>query len=369
MDFNETARRVVLEQIVDGASSSDLIAKLCLDLEKHIPGTVVGVTILDRAAKVFEHAIFPSLSDSYASALAGIAVKDKPGSCALAVFEGRTVVCDDVATDVRFSEGWKNLSLEHGLKALISIPTVQKNGQSLGTLVVAHPPQTPLSPEDRQMVQGTAEIFAQVLAYRRGQSRQALLVGELQHRIRNLFSAVGAVVYSTLRRYPDSADFAKVFEGRLLALSRAHTLALDADAMDLRLLLTDLLAPYTIDHDIDLTGPAVMLTQPAAVALSLATHELATNAVKYGALSSPTGRVAINWRLDRLEGDEPRFVLEWEERGGPNVAAPKARGFGFRTITHSVSAFDGAADLDFRPHGLFCTLDAPLSPALGFAVN
>ena len=154
--------------------------------EANVPGTIAGVTIFYRTLRLFEHAIFPSLSPDYAAALQGIAVADKPGSCALAVYDGKTVISQDVAFDARFSAAWKDLGLKHGLKALVSIPAGLPDGMVLGTFVVAYPPEKDLGPKDHQMADAFAELCGLVLTYRRNQLKHELLIGELQHRIRNL---------------------------------------------------------------------------------------------------------------------------------------------------------------------------------------
>lgn len=162
-----------LDRMADGEPAADIMRDLCLSFERELPCSVVGVTILDRSAEVFEHAIFPSLADDYAAALEGILVADKPGSCALAVFDGRTVECTDVAFDGRFSEGWKHLGLKHGLRALISIPAIDSQGVALGTLVVTYPPDAPLSDEQRVLADALAALAAlaaQALSYWQSQA-------------------------------------------------------------------------------------------------------------------------------------------------------------------------------------------------------
>ena len=354
---------VILDRIANGEPASDILADVCTQFEDAVPGSIAGVTILDRTAQVFQHAVFPSLSVEYGEALQGIEVVDKPGTCALAVFEGRTVECADVQSDDRFSPAWKALSLQHGMQAVLSIPTMHRDGIALGTFVVAYAPETPLDAENRQLADEAASLCALILTYRRNQLKHELLVGELQHRVRNLFSAIGAVVYSTLKSHPEPETFRKTFDGRLMALSRAHSIAIEAEELELRHLLADTLAPYSLDHDVELEGPQLKLTQEAAAAFSLATHELATNAAKYGAFSKPGGSVRIRWDFKDKDG---RFSLEWIEAGGPPVRPPSRLGYGQKTIHRSLaSAIDGTVKLDYRPDGLTCSITAPPSPRLG----
>jgi hypothetical protein len=107
------------------------------------------------------------------------------------------------------------------MKAVISIPTMHRDGLALGTFVVAYSQDAPLSASDRKLADEYAALCGLILVYRRTQLQHELLIGELQHRARNLFSTIGAVVYSTLKSHPESDTFRKVFDGRLMALSRA----------------------------------------------------------------------------------------------------------------------------------------------------
>jgi len=187
--------------------------------------------------------------------------------------------------------------------------------------------------------------------------------------MRNLFNTIGAVVYATLRSHTDPQEFRKTFDGRLTALAKAHSLALNPGEAELRQLIKDTLAPYSIDHDIKIEGPRIALTQEAAVALSLATHELATNAAKYGALSADAGSIRVAWSIEE-KPDGPQFLLRWYESGGPPVRRPSHHGYGHKTMTRSVaSAFDAAVKLDYLAEGLQCRMTAPFSRRLGSPVN
>jgi two-component sensor histidine kinase len=354
-----------LLRIAHGDSPGEILAEVCCEFERLV-GCVAGVTILDPTAQIFQHGVFPSLSPEFGLALAGIEVADKPGSCALAVADGKTVVCEDVAGDNRFAEAWKKLSLQHGLRALISIPALRRDGVALGTFVVGYAPEAPLGVMQRELADEFAALCGLVLAYRQDQLKHELLVGELQHRARNLFATIGAVVYATLKSNPEPDQFRRTFDARLAALARAYSLALEAGQADLRQLVADTLAPYSLDNKFSLEGPTLQLTQDAAVAFSLATHELATNAAKYGALSQDGGSVRVRWAFD----DDGSFEFTWSEAGGPPVGPPNRQGFGQRTLHRSMaSAIDGKVSLDYRPEGLVCSITAPRSTRLGARVN
>ena len=165
VDF-ERLRTEVQSAVEAHAPPGVILADLCRQFEQAHPETVAGVTMLDRGCLLFEDGIFPSLPNTYGQALRGIAVADRPGSCALAIFEGRTIECDDVMFDGRFSEGWRQLGLQHGLRALISIPARSSDGQSLGTFVVAHAPTQKLSDSARADADRLANLCGTLLEYR-----------------------------------------------------------------------------------------------------------------------------------------------------------------------------------------------------------
>ena len=264
----------------------------------------------------------------------------------------------------------RSSELEHGLKSLVSIPAHHVDGMALGTFVVAYPPAAGLQTSDFRMADAFAELCGLVLTYRRNQFKQELLVGELQHRLRNLFSTIGAVVYATLKSHPEPSTFRKTFDGRLMALARAHSLALESGETDLRQLLVEILAPYSIDGFVSIEGPKLILTQEAAVAFSLAAHELATNAVKYGAFSRDGGSVKIEWDFENDTYGGPQFDLTWREKGGPEVRHPEHQGYGQKTLHRSLaSAIDANVELNYLPGGLECRIRAPDSPRLGVRVN
>jgi two-component sensor histidine kinase len=191
------------------------------------------------------------------------------------------------------------------------------------------------------------------------------------------------VVQAVLRltRADDPKAFARAVEGRVTALARAQTL-LSKDrwaGADLRAILAEELAAYRPTGgstapgggQVTLDGPPVLLAPGAAQPLAMALHELATNAAKYGALSTPNGRVGVSWRLDPATG---ALKLRWTERGGPPVAGPPARrGFGSRVVEETLRRqLGGDERRTWAPEGLVCDLEVPadkLAPAKGASVN
>jgi PAS domain S-box-containing protein len=190
------------------------------------------------------------------------------------------------------------------------------------------------------------------------EERQRLLLAELDHRVKNTLSRVQSIMTQSLRGARSAEEFAQAFEGRIAATARAHNLLTRESwrGADLRDLALQELAPHAGGADVEVAGEPVRLDAASAVSFAMAFHELTTNAVKYGALSRPGGRVAIRWRR---EGG--RLQLSWTESGGPPVAASPRRGFGSMLIERGLAyELRGEARLEFRPEGVRCLVDAPL---------
>jgi PAS domain S-box-containing protein len=192
--------------------------------------------------------------------------------------------------------------------------------------------------------------------------RQQVMVDELNHRVKNTLATVMALSTQTFRTAPSPEAFCEAFEGRLLALSQTHNLLNRSfwTGAGLRDILTLELAPYagadgrgfTLDGDDLKLGPVM------AVTLGMVFHELATNAVKYGALSVAGGNVLVAWRKSRPD----RLHVEWRETGGPPVSPPQRRGFGSRLIEQALAGdLDGDARLFFPNEGVRCCMDIPLA--------
>ena len=186
--------------------------------------------------------------------------------------------------------------------------------------------------------------------------RRELVTQELKHRIGNVLAVVQAVARQTFRE----ADAASVddFSARMLALGAAQKVLIDSEtrAAMIANVVSDALAPHCIDGQrATISGPELALGGRRAHALTLALHELATNAAKYGALSVEDGWIEVVWTT--IDG---AFDLLWREHGGPLVAVPTRRGFGSRLITRNLAiAFGGEVELDFKPAGVECRLRAP----------
>jgi PAS domain S-box-containing protein len=206
---------------------------------------------------------------------------------------------------------------------------------------------------------GASKIARDITEQKRAQERQKLVVSEMKHRIKNSLATVQAIASQTLNRNVDERD---AFIARLHALARAHDM-LTPEAWEgayLSATVNQALEPFQQAHRerISVDGPGhLWLDSSKGVMVAMVIHELATNAVKHGALANASGRVSISW----VRTSEPNLVkLTWQENGGPEVRPPKAKGFGSHLIERAFGGQLGAAQLVFDPTGLTCTLEIAL---------
>ncbi len=197
---------------------------------------------------------------------------------------------------------------------------------------------------------------------KRDDEQRKLLNHELAHRLKNTLAVVQSIATQTLRGAPDLASARASLGQRIRTLSQAHDILLAgrSDGGSVEAILRAAVAPNDPEERIALSGPPVMIGPKAALSLALVGHELATNAVKYGALSVPGGSVRVEWSVGKSEG-EAVLTLVWHEAGGPPVQRPERMGFGTRLIEMGLPGSSaGAVVMDYEPGGLRCRLEARL---------
>jgi PAS domain S-box-containing protein len=206
---------------------------------------------------------------------------------------------------------------------------------------------------------GASKIVRDITERRAAQERQQFLIRELQHRTQNLFTVIKSVAKLTLTKPLSLAEAAKVFDGRLNALAETHRLLADAawEGAQLSEIVRRELAPFS-DH-LSISGDDILVHTLAAQQFALTVHELTTNAIKYGALSAPTGRVAITFDVERANGAST-FSFLWKETGGPKVSQPKRKGFGSVILLEGARQFAEHVALEFEPDGLRYAARFPL---------
>ncbi len=195
-----------------------------------------------------------------------------------------------------------------------------------------------------------AQLEAEAAERERASQQLRTVAGELEHRVRNLLSLIQGLVQLSARGVDSVEAYQKALGERLQALAKAQRLVADVglSALPLPHILADAVNPFSRDGDrFRLDGPEIMVPAELALPLSLAVHELSTNAVKYGALSADDGRVEVSWsQTDDL------IALVWKERDGPPVKAPERRGFGSRLLETALAAQRGRSTLTYEPDGV-----------------
>jgi PAS domain S-box-containing protein len=230
-----------------------------------------------------------------------------------------------------------------------------------GSLVDVSLTTSPIKDAQGRVI-GASKIARDITDRRRLEQRQRLLLGEMKHRIKNTLATVQAVVAQTLHSI--SKEEQSAFEGRLGALARAHDLLTTEswDVAPIRDAVCGALEPFEDQSDprFEIDGPdQVKLDADTSLMLAMVLHELATNAVKYGALSAPGGRVQVAWSAP--DGAPPGHIqLVWRESGGPRVSQPTHKGFGARLVERAFKGGSRAARFDYAPDGLVCTLEIAL---------
>ena len=243
-----------------------------------------------------------------------------------------------------------------------------KNGQAVEVSVTVSPVL-----EGNGRIAGVSLVARDISARRTGEQKAALLLGELDHRVKNILAIVSAVISQTLKTTSTPEAFATEVNGRVQAIAKAHSLLTQSKygELSLRAILQTELAPY--DHgagSVVVTGQNVVLTPKAGLALAMAVHELASNAAKYGALSTIVGRLTVAWDIfpgaSAPEATPALLKLSWTEEGGPAVLPPIRRGFGTTLIERALAhELDAEVSREFLAGGLVCTITVPLTEDFG----
>lgn len=296
---------------------------------------------------------------THASFMAEQIALQPPVGCAFSdAFPVDAESSSQASTLARFSRESLNTMLAtrpfHGVEVRLHNPRLARRSFLLSA--------GPLLNDDKQSI-GSIVTLTEITERKRAEEQQRILVAELNHRVKNILAIVQSVAGQTLRSSPSLNAFNATFAGRIKALSIAHDILTQTRWIGIGLneLLAAVLAPYRGDARVALQGPPVMLPARVVTPLSMAIHELATNASKYGALSGPRGTVSISWEV-RHDGIS-EVEMTWSEQGGPKVERAGSSGFGTRLIQRVVAYdLDGNVDLSFAPDGVCGVLRFPLKP-------
>lgn len=290
-------------------------------------------------------------------------------------FEGSgTVRSEDITQDPRYGQNAPHFGMPEGhlpVRSYLAVPVRSRSGEVIGGLFFGHPDPNVFDDRAQWLAEGVASHAAiaidnarlyqsaQAELAQRGQAEahQRLLINELNHRVKNTLATVQSLAAQSLRSSDDLKTAREAFEQRLMALSSTHNLLTQSSwsSAELDDLVRQAAEPFAVDRFV-FEGPSVSLAPAPSLALSMALHELGTNALKYGALSAPEGRVRLTW--DVVDG---RLTLSWVEEDGPPVARPSRKGFGSRLISQALAReLRGEVRLDFVSDGVRCEISFPL---------
>lgn len=211
---------------------------------------------------------------------------------------------------------------------------------------------------------GAVQISLDISERKRGEEQRRLLVNELNHRVKNTLAVVQSIANQTLRNAESLPEAARALSSRLVSLAKAHDILTQENwvGADLEELADAALSPHASLGRFELSGPPVRLPPSQALSLAMAFHELATNAIKYGALSMEKGTVAIRWSVEESVAGK-RLRIEWRERDGPAVSAPTRKGFGTRMLERILDPDSaGTVGIEFPPSGVVCVFELVLDP-------
>ena len=307
--------------------------------------------------------------------------------CAHALVEGETLVIPDLASDTRTRDNTL-VTADPRIRFYAGAVLKTPGGVPLGTLCVIDTKPRPAGLTATQLESLTAlarQVESQMelrralrdrddalekaaVADRSYKDLQQTLRDELNHRLKNVLALAQGIASQSLRTARDLNEARDLIGSRLAAIGKAQDI-LVADPVEgagLAVVVKNALEPHDQNSRISVRGDDILLTPKAALMLTMTVHELATNAIKYGALSTPAGVIELAWEMASGVGGS-ELVLLWQEKGGPAVSPPTRRGFGTRLIETAFAAeVGGKASIDFKPGGLEYRLVAPAA-GLGFA--
>jgi two-component sensor histidine kinase len=262
----------------------------------------------------------------------------------------------------------------YGFESYIAVPIILRSGEVFGTICALDPKPAKLSdPKTLKTLQLFAELIGSQLELdetladqRKAITHQTLLINELNHRVKNTLATVQSIAFQSLKNAQSLAHAHERMESRLMALARVHDVLTQErwDSAELETIVQKAILPFEGVglQRFRLSGPLVRLPPHQVLPLSMAIHELLTNALKYGALSQPAGWVDIRWNH---AGDGRNLAFRWSEHDGPPVRPPSERGFGTRLIQRGLAQeLGGSVEINFNPTGVTCTISIPLVESL-----
>jgi two-component sensor histidine kinase len=289
-----------------------------------------------------------------------------------ALLTGEPVITENVATEVRFQIPM--LLTQHGVKSTVNV-LIRGEDKPFGILEVDSRQLRSFTQDDVDFLQNYANLLSSAVKRANAQAQLAeraqherLLRHELQHRINNILTTIRAVARRTHARSQSLDEFAKSFDDRLAAIARTHALLsrTEMSAVAIRELLAQELSAHGAVEGENLTqrGPELLISARQAQALSMAFHELATNAVKHGALSVDNGCIDISWET-KFSSAEKQLRIRWREIGVRIEGEPKRRGFGSDILERAIPRqLHGSFERTLHRDGIECVITLPLEPGV-----
>jgi PAS domain S-box-containing protein len=348
--LNQLSNRLVRE-----GSDFDRNLKVVLDTAVAITGADKGnLQPLDPSTHVLTIAAQRGFEDPFLTFFAS--VSDDASACGAAMRSGERVVVEDVRESKIFAgQPSKQVMLDAGAYAVISTPLMASTGNLLGMISTHF--AMPHHPSERELhlTDLLARQTADYLERKRADETEQTLAREIQHRSNNLLAVVQTIATRSLSRSYPLVEAKAAFEARIQALARANRELTKSNwsGVNLGEIVRSELRPYAGRTIVD--GIDVILSPQYAQNFTLALHELATNAAKYGALSNESGKVGVSWTITRLNGNN-KLGFKWQESGGPPVVVPTRQGFG----TTLVRTTFPDARIDYTVEGVNCKIDIPL---------
>jgi two-component sensor histidine kinase/DNA-binding response OmpR family regulator len=347
-------------------SRSD-ISLLFTDIQ--MPGTMDGLKLAHAV-----HDRWPAIKIILVSGQVNPSNTEKPADSR---FFGKPLSVEKMIAELQAMVGAGALKTVPNATLLLVDETVPKEASSEALPRTAQQALLSAENDSLRLLLEQAGIDAKVLLAQAGidaekreaaDTLQKLILGELHHRIKNTLATVSAIASQSFRAAPSIEHGQKAMEGRLLALGRAHDLLMQASWSNASLTHTFIGATEPYDsqgaRQFHFNGPDVRITSGAVIALAMTFNELCTNTTKFGALSTPTGRVEITWTID---DEKQRLRLTWTERGGPSVQPPSRRSFGTRMMESLGQQLNGQVRLNYDPSGFIYALDVPLGSIIAAA--
>ena len=309
----------------------------------------------------------------YAEKVDGFRIGKKSLACGLAVGTATPVITPDVREEPRWRP-WLWLAEEYDYRGCWSFPVESAGVKPFGTFALYfREPRSPTAEDldlSQSLVRAASIIIAQqrnLTELRESERHAQILLAELQHRVRNTLAVVRSIGRRTAERSTNVEEMVSHFEGRLNAFARVQSAVTRAaePGIELSSIIDDeLLAVAAREGDqLRISGPKVHLRSRPAESISLAVHELATNAVKYGALSVEGGRVRVSWDVAAPDDAPPKLTFKWLETGLPKRPSARREGFGHDMLRRSLPyELQAETDIEFTADGLRFTMRMPLGP-------